>query len=348
MIKIIENKEFKAVSSPFYNFRFRKEDGLFMRWGKTEEDDPLYSIAPEILDIEISSGGDCLGNCPYCYKCNGGDQPTYNMKFEDFKTIIDKFPRLLTQIAFGIMNISTNPDFFKMMEYARAKGIVPNYTCHGLDVTNENAHRTAELGGAVSVSIVDKKRTYEAIKTFLEAGVKQVKIHYMLSEETYDKAFEIIDDISNDKQLRMMQAIVFLQYKAKGRNPDGFHPVLEIEKYRRLIEYCEKNNINYGFDSCSAHCFIECVKDRENSKELISMAEPCESGLFSSYISCKGIFYPCSFAEGEGEWVDGIDVLHCDNFLKDVWFNEKVVKWRKKLISECRECPIYELSFNRA
>ena len=40
------------------------------------------------------------------------------MTFDEFKIIFDKMPKTLTQIAFGIMDIKTNPDFFKMMEYA--------------------------------------------------------------------------------------------------------------------------------------------------------------------------------------------------------------------------------------
>ena len=53
-----------------------------------------------------------------CYKCNGEDgDDTHNMTFDEFKIIFHKLPKTLTQIAFGIMDIKTNPDFFKMMEY---------------------------------------------------------------------------------------------------------------------------------------------------------------------------------------------------------------------------------------
>ena len=74
--------------------------------------------------------------------------------------------------------------------------------------------------------------------------------------------------------------------------------------------------------------------------------EPCESGLFSSYINCYGKFFVCSFAEGEDEWEDGIDVLHCDNFVKDVWNNSRLIAWRKRLLDKKRACPIYDLSVN--
>jgi hypothetical protein len=167
MMKVLDSKDMKLVRSPNYNYSFNKKTGLFARWGKTRDDDPQMAPSPEILDLEISYGGKCMGNCKFCYKENGGDQPIHNMTFDQFKVVIDKIPPLLTQIAFGIMNISTNPDFFKMMEYAREKGVIPNYTCHGFDVTPEIAKRSSELCGAVAVSVgerVEEKRYFRRKK----------------------------------------------------------------------------------------------------------------------------------------------------------------------------------------
>ena len=173
-LKIFDNRKYKVCKSSDYNFVFNKETGFFVRWGKNQKDDPQYGPSPEILDLEISAGGDCLGKCPFCYKCNGEDgDPTHNMTFEEFKTIFDKLPPTLTQIAFGIMNITTNPDFFRMMEYAREHGVIPNYTCHGLDTTPKIAKKTVALCGAVAVSLVKKKKTFETIKMFLEATLNK-------------------------------------------------------------------------------------------------------------------------------------------------------------------------------
>ncbi len=348
---IAERGNEKLLSSENYNFIYNKVTGFFARWGKTTktEDDPQMSpFGPEILDLEISSGGDCKGKCPFCYKCNGEDgDPTHNMTFEEFKIIFDKMPPVLTQIAFGIMDIQTNPDFFKMMEYAREHGVAPNYTCHGLDMTPELAKRTASLCGAVAVSLVNKTKTFNTIKMLLAEGMRQVNIHYMLSEETYDRAFEIVDEISADPEMKDFNAIVFLQYKSKGRNPDGFHSVLDIAKYKALTDHCESKGMRYGFDSCSGPIFIESLLDTPDREFTEMFVEPCESGLFSSYINCHGQFFVCSFAENEDDWLVGLDVLGCDNFLKDVWHHERLVAWRERLLSKKRSCPIYDLSMEK-
>ena len=344
-MKIVENDKIKALKSPSYNYIFNKQNGFFIRWGKNKEDDPQFSpYGPEILDLEISSGGDCMGNCPFCYKSNGGNQSTHNMTFEEFKTIFHKMPKTLTQIAFGIMNVYTNPDFFKIMKYAHQNGVIPNYTTHGLDLDKNAVEKTVELCGAVAVSVVNKELTYDAIFNLTNAGMKQVNIHFLLCEEFYEKALQVIDDIVQDERLKKLNAIVFLQYKNKNKK-SLFHSVLDVEKYKNLTNYCEKNNVNYGFDSCSAPIYLESIVGKENEETLSTFAEPCESGLFSSYINCYGKFFVCSFAENEDEWLEGIDVLNCDDFMKDVWMNERLIQWRKRLIENNRNCPIYNLEY---
>lgn len=189
-MKMLENDKVKIVSSENYNYIFQKTDGRFARWGRTKEEDPSFSpFGPELLDLEISSGGDCLGRCSFCYKGNGKHgAPTKNLTLDEFKRILDGMPRTLTQIAFGIMNISTNPDFFAMMEYSRSKGVIPNYTCHGLDVTPEIAERTAKLCGAVAVSVLaDRDKAYNAVKMFTDAFLGQkVKVKRVRKEYTME------------------------------------------------------------------------------------------------------------------------------------------------------------------
>ncbi len=87
--------------------------------------------------------------------------------------------------------------------------------------------------------------------------------------------------------------------------------------------------------------FIESIKDDPNNSYLETMADPCESKIFSYYINCHGIGFPCSFGEDIEE---GIDVLNCGNFIEDVWNSKIANRWRKKLIDNKRNCPIYELS----
>lgn len=343
---VFDDIDRKSVRSKSYNTDFDKRSGFFSRWGKNKEDDPVVAPAIEIMDIEIVSGGNCLGKCKFCYKCNNLDNELKYMNLETFKKVFTLLPKALGQIAFGITNIYANPDFFKIMEYTRENGVIPNYTTHGLDVDENAVKKTAKLCGAVAVSIVNKEKSYDAIKSFTDAGMTQVNCHYMLSEETYDRAFSIIDDIKTDPRLAKLNAIVFLQYKDK--NPyANYHSMLDVEKYRKLFEYCQDKGVGCGFDSCSAGIFIESVKNRADANQLEQCCDSCESGRMSFYLNTLAEAFPCSFCEGTEGWEKGINLLECNDFVKDVWFHPRTVEWRKKLIGTmkngCAECPIYNL-----
>lgn len=339
--KLLSTKKIKAFKSQFYNYHFDKETGFFARWGESMEEDPSYSpFGPEILDIEITKGT-CKGNCSFCYKCNGNDQEVYNMTFEEFKNIFDKMPIILTQIAFGITDIYANPDFFKMMEYARENGVIPNYTAHGLDFDDYAIQKTVELCGVVCISVVNKEKTFESIRRLYKAGMKLINIHYVLAEETYDEAIELIDEIKDSDLAEMINAIVFLDYKPKGANPDHMHHLTKIEKFVNLINILEESELNFGFDSCSGPLFYKSFENKEARDMIELFAEPCESGIFSSYINCTGDFYPCSFSEGEGEWKTGVSVLEANDFLNDVWEHKRTKEWRENLLNSSRNCKCY-------
>lgn len=287
-----------------------------------------------------------------CYKGNTNEAPT-NMSFETFKTIFHKVAssKTLGQIAFGISGVQTNPDFLKMMRYSRENGVIPNFTLSGIDLTDELADEIAKLAGALAVSLyaTDKNICYDTVKKFTDRGMNQVNIHLMLSKETMPLVKEFINDRKNDPRLSKMNAVVFLGVKGKGRAKNHYHSV-DSNEFAALVRTLMLLNINFGFDSCSAPKFEKSIKEdkllsREQKEQLLRMSESCESGLFSSYINTAGKFFMCSFAEGEGDWIKGIDVVNCDNFLEDVWYHPKVIAYRNRLISEsidgCRMCLIF-------
>lgn len=325
------------------------ENGFFARWGKTEEDDPEYSpFGNEILDIEISTI--CSKECPWCYKSNRrcGD----NMSFETFKQMFDKFPKHLTQIAFGIGDIDGNPDLWKIMDYARMNGVIPNITINGYRMTPQLYDKLVGICGAVAVSNYDKDICYNAVKELTDRGLKQVNIHQLLSEETYDQCRQLLVDSKLDERLGKLNASVFLFLKPKGKR-NTFHKISK-SKFNYLVNLALGNGLRFGFDSCSAPMFLRAVEDNPNFEQYKIMAESCESfGLFSGYINTYAKYFPCSFAEGVGEWQEGIDVLNCNDFVKDVWNHPLLDKYRKRSLAEidcngCRKCLIYDLTLKNS
>lgn len=344
----------KTFESPNYNFFFNRESGFFARWGKNDEDDPEYAPSPEILDIEISTI--CSKACKFCYKSNGTYQGK-NMSFETFKTMFDKFPKkTLTQIAFGIGDIDGNPDLWKIMEYTRMNGVIPNITINGYRMTPRYYELLVNICGAVAVSHYEDDVCYNAVAELSRRGLKQVNIHQLLSGETYDQCRRLMIDSKHDRRLRGLNATVFLMMKPKGKR-NTLHKINK-EAYQDLVDYAIDNNIRIGFDSCSAPMFLKAVKDRDRFEEFKVMAEPCESTLFSYYINVDGIGFPCSFSEGnrgsEQHSLEifnaEVDVVGCGDFIQDVWNAEETQKFRTRLINNkdcngCRMCSVYDLSF---
>jgi len=361
---IKESDKKKAVISEKYNYTFDKETGEFYRWGKTTktEDDPIMAPSPEIADIEITTS--CDNNCEYCYKANNPNGK--NMSYETFTNIIDKLLPILNQVALGVdAKCEANPDTFRMMEYCRSKGVIPNLTV--ANISEETAQKITLLAGACAVSYHgDKDKCFNSIDRLSKAGLKVVNMHYVISQETYFDVFNILDDIKSDPRLKNMTAIVFLALKKKGRGID--HQIITQHQMNNIINYATEKNIGIGFDSCGTLKYLESIKDDLDYDAKRIYVEDCESTLFSSYFDTDGIFYPCSFSEGhthkvidnssiklaykviDHNWTKGIPMTKDTDFLKDVWHHEKTIQFRKALLNtkknnshNCRECPYFEI-----
>ena len=277
---IFDGATTKLCLSHAYNFIFDKLTGDFKRWGTSFEDDPGFGpVGPELLDLEISVNG-CPNACPFCYK-NNKNVPATNMSLDTFKSILDKFPKSLTQVAFGITGVQTNPDFIPMMKYCREVGVIPNFTLSGIDLTDDLAEQCSKLVGALAVSAYqqDKNICYNTVKKFVDLGLKQTNIHLMVSEQTLDFVYEVLNDRQVDARLADMNAIIFLGVKPKGRAKDKYTP-LSTEKFRKLIEYSFDKKLAIGFDSCSAPKFESAIKSMKlnplQEKMLLSCSESCD------------------------------------------------------------------------
>jgi MoaA/NifB/PqqE/SkfB family radical SAM enzyme len=262
------------------------------------------------------------------------------MPLGTFERLLEKLPKTVTQIAFGIGDIEANPDMWEIFKLCRLNGIIPNVTVNGEGITDEIADKLSNLCGAVAVSVYDKNKSYDTVKKLTDRGMTQVNIHFMICEETCDLAYEIMADKLTDPRLEKLNAIVLLSLKPKGRASKSDYTRLSQEKFTALVDFALCNKIGIGFDSCGCGKFVDAIKNSPDAEKYMQMAEPCESGLFSSYFNTEGKFFPCSFAEGSEGWEDGIDIIHSDT---DLWNSPRVLEWRKKLLECKRSCPMYNI-----
>lgn len=336
-----------------FHLLFTKSTGFTAKWGKTPEEDPPYCpFGPEIADVEITKLCRGIRNkgdgrrvpCPWCYKANSPNG--LYMSFDTFKQVFDKLSasKTLTQIAFGTDAEASdvlNPDIWKIFDHCIENGVTPNITV--ADIDEYTAENLVKRCGAIAVSyygLIDKNRCYDSVRLLLDEAAKinkkmNINIHCLLSAETYDSVFELLEDRLKDPRLQGMGAIVFLSLKQKGRGV-YFNRITE-EQFKKVVDTCFEKNISIGFDSCSAPKFLKAIENRSDKKVLENYCESCESCAFSAYVDASGTFYPCSFMEKEGDWKEGIDLLKIDDFVKEVWYEPRVVKWRDESV-KCIEC----------
>jgi len=353
----------KKISFPDYNRIFDRKTGLTIEYGKTiDEDPPMSPDGPSIADIEISTicngfspDGDITKSkpCAWCYKTNTAKGT--NMSLNEFKHIL-KLLGNVDQVALGLGDIESNPDIWNMLSYSRSLGIIPNLTVNGMGITPEIADKLAKFCGAVACSHYSDKICFNTVKALTDAGLTQVNIHALLSKETLSKCFDLIDKVfeskngGEDKSLSGLKAIVFLLLKPKGAR-NKFHPVEKLEDYKKLMDYAREKNVAIGMDSCSAPMALKTLPS-----ECIPSIICCESTYTSIYIDVNSEVFPCSFAAGTPGWETGIDMKNINNFLNDVWFHTKMIKWRDGLIKSssdcsncstqkhCRSCQIYDVT----
>lgn len=341
-IERIGDRVAKRLTSPKHNYLFFYDDGTLMRWGEKEEDDPEEGY-PEIADIEVSEV--CHGvkgaPCAFCYKSNTG--VGRNMSAETYGKLLNKLPPTITQVALGIGDIDGNPDLKEIIKATRGRMIVPNITINGDRLTDEWVTFFSTYLGAIAVSLYDRDITYDAVQRLTDAGMTQCNTHALLCEETFDRCMQLVEDRLTDPRLSNLRAMVFISLKPKGRGC-GYTRCSD-EHFLQLVKRLRETGVGYGCDSCTANRLVWAYEqlgaDEEEMKMIREVSEPCESTLMSTYFNVDGTFFPCSFCEGEAEWKTGIDVLSQKDFLTDVWRNERVRAFRKKLHECKRSCPMF-------
>ena len=321
---------------------FNKGTGFNVRLGQTASEDPSWCpLGPEILDLEISING-CPrvggASCKFCYK-NNTDKPATNMTLDQFKTIVGRFPRNLSQIALGITGVQTNPDFIEMLRWLREDmGIVPNYTLSGADLNDEIYEATLKYCGRVAVSVyeTDKNLCYNTIKRFNERSKDFCNMHLILSDYNVKFVNEVLDDIEAGK-VPGLRNIVFLRCKPVGR-ASTLPCTLSYETLDSVIKRCSKIGIGYGFDSCSCGLVQDYFRENGNP-ELVKYCEPCESSRISGYINTFGQYFHCSFCEH-------VPNFKSYNFLTDdfdfhkFWI-EDCAKYR--VLDTANNCPCFKI-----
>lgn len=332
MIKF--NKFFKCDD---YEIFFNTFTGLEIMRGANGKEDPFSLYLPSLLDVGVM--GHCKHKCPFCYQ---GHEDKPNMKIEDYKSIIDQVKHHTNQVALGGRGDPNHHENFKeIIEYSWKNGVVPNYTTSGIDLTDEQVE-ISKMCGAVAVSEYEQSYTYEALRKFMDAGIK-TNIHLMFTKSTFGKATNILygynpwryqmkpSDVDTDR----LNAVIFLLFKPAGSGAflDWRPSDMHLSTFASLV-FKSKAKFKIGMDSCLVNHVLKYVEPDELQKMAI---DTCEGARMSGYITPDMKMMPCSFAN-ERQWSFPIKG---DKDIAYIWNRSmKFKSFRKMLRNNNNCCPL--------
>jgi MoaA/NifB/PqqE/SkfB family radical SAM enzyme len=326
----------KIFRNENYELFFNTMSGFEILRGVNGKEDPFWLELPSLLDIGIM--GTCYHNCPFCYQ---GHIKEPNMTFENYKWIINQVKHHTNQVALGGRgDPNKHKDFRKIVEYSRNSGVVPNYTTSGIDLTDEEVE-TSKLCGAIAVSDYEKPFTYQALKMFMDAGIK-TNIHQIFSSGTFTKSMKIIYGYSpwqSQKREKVdterLNAVVFLLFKpqGEGKNIPAFIPSeYQLKTFSEMV-LKGKAKFKIGMDSCLVNHLIRYATPTDG--QMMSL-DTCEGARMSAYISPDLKMMPCSFSRKSS----GVQLSNKKS-ISNVWENSRIFKsFRSKLKRKPDKCPI--------
>jgi radical SAM protein with 4Fe4S-binding SPASM domain len=330
-----------------FMFWFDRKTGKYIRTGVLEEVDgkivdtdvdPFMTDYPQLIDVGIM--GHCIhgkkGLCSkagvQCYQ-NGLNHHCDNMSVEDFKSICMQSAGKTLQIALGGRgDPNKHENFAEILDLCETFGIVPNYTTSGLDLTDNEVELTKTHCGAVAVSFYRSDYTLNALRKFINAGVK-TNIHYVLSKTTIDEA---IHNLQNNKYFldedfaKDINAVIFLLHKPVGLGQRNQMLDMNDERVKTFFSLIDmKQNFKIGFDSCTVPGILNHCK--EISRDSL---DTCEGGRWSCYIDSDMNMLPCSFDNQDKKW--GVSLR--DHSIAEAWHSDMFDDFRGHFRKSCSGC----------
>jgi len=176
---------------------------------------PYFIFYPRYIEVEVTTR--CNLKCKMCEHTYWREKGV-DMSFEQFKLIIDQFPKLSWVGTTGIGSSFLNKDYFKMLEYAKSKGIYIELfdSFHMLD--------DEMIDTIVKNSLIDR------LICSIDGATK----------DTYEK---IRVGANFDKVIRNIRVLVDTKKRYKTMFPElSFHYIISRENYFEVSEFIELVN----------------------------------------------------------------------------------------------------------
>lgn len=329
----------------FYNVEFLQKLFLTKLY-------PWFVFYPRYLEIEVTTRCNLL--CKMCehtyWKEKGRD-----MAFEDFKMIVEQFPKLKYIGLTGIGSSFLNKDFLKILGYVKSKGLYSEIYDTCLYIDDNVAKELINIGLDRLIASVDgaTKETYEKIRVGADfdkvtANIKNlIRLKKEIGAPYPEITFHYI--ISKDNLHEVVPFIDFVNSIMDGEDAAVFytgllHPFKEVEHLAvdvpdNIIKEVEEKAKKFGIKIA----WNKNVTERESVCNCTEWTTP--------FIQVDGTVIPCCAGNEanarEFQRKTAMGNIFEKSF-KEIWYGEKYQKLRDDLHKgivppACVNCTIYDI-----
>jgi len=303
---------FVCRKDELYNFWtfFWPETGAKTRVTLSGNTEPERASVPELVDVKINDY--CPFACTYCYQDSTPDKG--HASRSDLYYLFDTFAaHKVFEVALGGGEPTMHPEFVEILQMAREKGIVPNFTTKNVGWLKDQVQcaKIMEHAGAFAFS-VEKADTIDDIATLVHVnGISKSRANIQIVMGTLtEREFTQIVERCYAQKL----SLTLLGFKHTGRgvefNPKPYQWWLKVLQMLRR----EKKLHNICIDTAIAKEFEEEILALDIPKYVFETTE----GRFSMYVDavarkagpssyCEEVQYvPWDFTKRWGD--DAIDL----------------------------------------
>jgi radical SAM protein with 4Fe4S-binding SPASM domain len=265
-------------------------------------------------EVHLTVTRRCDAGCKGCYTDSTARGTDLDTAY--WKDVIDRLAAMgVFHLAMGGGESTLRADLFELAAYAREKGLVPNLTTNGLNLTPALA-AACRVFGQINVSLDGVGGAYAAVRGFdgfsralaglalLAAAGNRPGVNCVVTRTNID-GLEPLVQLADERGL---SEIEFLRFKPTGRGRAQYAALaVAPERHRRFMRdlkgWMERYRTPLKID-CS---FVPFLCDLQPDPALLARfgVQGCEAGNVLAAVQPEGTFSACSFvAEPAGQAVD--------------------------------------------
>ncbi|MCE5187194.1 MAG: radical SAM protein [Planctomycetaceae bacterium] len=299
-------------------------------------------------EVHFAITNRCSVRCPHCYMDAGapdeGELDTSSlMKALDILAQLNVF-----HIALGGGEALERDDLFEIAQYARRKGLIPNLTVSGANLTAAVAEKMTVFG-QVNVSLDGVGSVYSAFRgkemfsaadsaldALIQAGVS-AGINCVVGKQNFEGIPELFEYAAKKK----VNEIEFLRLKPSGRGRQKYFNERTTVLQNRaltpmLADLSDKFKIAAKIDCSFVPMFCYHRPPRELLQAMATYG--CEAGNVLLGIRSNGKVAGCSFMQSSGHSV--FDLATDPACRQDA---DRIAAWTHDAPEPCRSCDYLDI-----